>query len=131
AAGSRSTVATRSTFTEPTTMTRPLKAAIPPGRPLAGDELAAVDGDDVAADPVGVRRAQGHDRVRDVLRRRHPPMRVAREGDVDHPLVLGDLPECRRIRDAGPDRVDGDPAAAPGELHRQLADRGTRGGLGA
>src|SRR5438067_1516864 len=73
--GSRSTVATRSTFTEPTTITRPpVTRAI--GEQLAGDELAAVDRDDVAADPIRIGRAERDDRVRDVLRRRHPAVGV-------------------------------------------------------
>ena len=37
--------------------------------------------------------------------RRHPAVRIAGQGDVDHPLVLGDLAEGRRVGDAGPDRV--------------------------
>src|SRR5439155_2338316 len=63
------------THGDPSVMTR--------GPALTGDEFAAVDRDDVAADPVRVGRAEGHDRVRDVLRRRHPPVRIAREGHVD------------------------------------------------
>src|SRR6185436_20806335 len=97
AAGSAATVATRSTFTEPTTMTRPFTGCLRGSDASAGDELSAVHRDDVAADPVGVGLAERDDRVGDVLRHRHPAVRVAGERDVDHPLVLGDLPEGRRV----------------------------------
>ena len=48
---------------------------------------------------------QGEDRVRDVLRRRHPAGRVPLHRDVDHGLRLGDLEQRRGDGDARPDAV--------------------------
>src|SRR6478752_4916305 len=121
--GSHSVVTTRSTLTEPTTMTLPL---IPSCHHRAGlgtrDELAAVDADDVAVDEVGAVTGQGEDGVGDVLRRRHPAGRVPLHRDVDHRLRLGDLEQGRGDRHARPDAVGRGTDPAPGELHRELAD---------
>src|SRR5690349_7046270 len=115
--GSFAAWATRSTLTEPTTMTRPLMDGWIPAS--AGDEFRAVDADDVAAHPIGVALGEPDDRLGDVGRRRQPSVGVAGERHLDHPLVLGDLPQRWRVRDASPDRVHRDAVAAAGELHRE------------
>ncbi len=88
----------------------------------AGDELAAVDADDLAVDEVRALARQGEDRVGDVLRRGHPAGRVPLGGRRDDHVVLGDLHQGRGHGHAGPDRVGRDPLPRLGELHGQLPD---------
>src|SRR5688500_16533432 len=116
-AGRWSSVATRSSLTEPTTITLPVMATS-----RAGDVLAAVHADDVAVDELGAVSGQRQDRVRDVLRRRHSACRVPLHRDVDHRLRLGDLEQRRGDRDARPDAVRRRTRVVAGKLHRELTD---------
>src|SRR2546423_15223608 len=116
---------TRSTLTEPTTTTRPGIE-----RASARDVLAAVDADDVAGDEIKPLARQRYDRVRDVLRRRHPSGRVSAGARLDDRVVFGDLHQRRRHRHAGPDRIHADPRALLRELHRELPAMRLERGLG-
>src|SRR5688572_15076681 len=98
--------------------------------PPARDVLGAIHADDVSADPrsaVGRERDEG---ARDVGGSRETTGRVHRLYPLDHLLVAGDLPERRRVGDAGSQRVDGNAVRREldGELpHVRLEHRFRRG----